>query len=348
MGLFCVNGSCELDMNNMDLKYNYVFLGGDTDYTKIAYGDIHTVSWAKHLYHRIDSRNVFLNKLYQLHTSPKTNRFFKIPGQGIWNKMMFRGSFEDDKPICFAFNPWSRWLRKETLSYLRKNYPGCRIAVIFQDLIAMTFGLYPEFMYPEGLEALLEQVDIALTFDHADAKKYGMHYYPLVYSHCDIPDDPGVPESDVYFVGKAKDRLPQILAAYEKLRDAGLKCDFYITGVAPENQKYADQIHYCGQMPYMENLKHIKKTKCLLEIMQGGGHGYTLRVCEAIMYDKKMITDNPEIANAPFYRPELISVFDGVENIDPAFVKAEPAVADYGWKQALSPLRLLEYIDERI
>jgi hypothetical protein len=101
-------------------------------------------------------------------------------------------------------------------------------------------------------------------------------------------------------------------------------------------------------MPYIENLKHIKKSKCLLEIMQGGGHGYTLRACEAIMYDKKMITDNPEISCAPFYRPELISVFDRAEHIDPSFVTTEPAVADYKWKEKLSPLKLLEYIDKRI
>ena len=328
------------NVENRNLKYNYVFLGADADFMRIAYGDMDTAPWAKYLCRRIDSGNPLLTKLYQLHTSPTTNKLFRLPGQGVWNKMMFRGNFPDGKPLCFVFHPRSRWLQNGIIEYLRKTYSDCRVVVAFQDLV--------RFAYPRGIEELKEKMDLCLSFDHADAEKYGMEYYPLVYSPYDVSEDDSIAESDVYFVGKAKDRLPQILAAYEKLRGAGLKCEFYITGVAPEDQKYADQIHYCGQMSYVENLKHVKKTKCLLEIMQQGGHGYTLRACEAIMYDKKMITDNPEISGAPFYRPELISVFDDVKNIDPSFVKAEPAVADYGWKEQLSPLRLLEYIDSKI
>ena len=322
------------------MKYNYVIFGSDADYHKVSYGDAQKSKNARYLYKHIDSDNRFLTNLYRLHTSPVTNRLFRLPGRGVWNRMAFQGTFEEARPLCFVFFIQKRLFENGLIAYLRRKYPDCKIVPFCQDLVAHSF--------PEGREQLQSKMDLCLSFDHADAEKYGMHYYPLVYSPADIPDDPAISESDVYFVGKAKDRLPQILAAYEKLRDAGLKCDFYITGVAPENQKYADQIHYCGQMPYMENLKHIKKTKCLLEIMQGGGHGYTLRACEAIMYDKKMITDNPEIAGAPFYRPELISVFDGVEEIDPGFVISEPAVADYGWKEQLSPLRLLEYIDKRI
>jgi hypothetical protein len=66
------------------------------------------------------------------------------------------------------------------------------------------------------------------------------------------------------------------------------------------------------------------------------------------MYGKKMITNNPEIAGAPFYDPALISVFDSAEDIDAPFVTAEPQEADYGWKEQLSPLKLLEYIDEKL
>ena len=322
------------------MRYNYVYLGSDADFMRISFGDMEKASWTKYLCRRIDTDNKFLTKLYQIHTSPKTNRFFRLPGQMIWNKMMFRGSFPDDKPICFVFYPRSRWLQNGIISYLRGKYPDCRIALVLQDLV--------RYSYPDKIQELLEKVDIALSFDHVDAEKYDMHYYPLVYSPYDVPEDDSIEESDVYFVGKAKDRLPQILASYERLRDAGLKCDFYITGVKPEDQKYADEITYGTQMPYVENLKHIKKTKCLLEIMQGGGHGYTLRACEAIMYDKKMITDNPEIANAPFYRSELISVFSSTDDIDPFFVTAAPQIADYEWKDQLSPLKLLEYIDDRI
>lgn len=322
------------------MKYNYVIFGDETDFMRIAYKDLEGLPWVKYLWKRIDTDSRVLTNLYRLHTSPISNRLFRLPWQKIWNRMAFRGNFEDGKPICFLFFFKERWFKNGLIEYLREQFPGCKIAIFCQDLAHKFFS--------DGFEKTAVKMDLSLSFDHADAEKYGMDYYPLVYSPYDVPEDDSIEESDVYFVGKAKDRLPQILAAYEKLRDEGLKCEFYITGVAPEEQKYADEIHYCGQMSYVENLKHVKKTKCLLEIMQGGGHGYTLRACEAIMYNKKMITDNPQISKAPFYRPELISVFSCAEDIDPSFVTAEPADADYGWKDKLSPIKLLEYIDERI
>lgn len=322
------------------MKYNYVFFGSMADFLRISYEDLNKVDFAKYLYRRIDTDNPVLTKLYQLHTSPVTNRLFRLPGQGVWNRMAFRGKFNDNKPLCFLFSPSSRWLNDRFINYLHKKYPDCKVGVYFGDLV--------QYSYPHGFDDLKEKMDICLSFDHSDAKKYGMHCYTLPYSYYDIPEDDSIAESDVYFVGKAKDRLDKILTAYEKFRDAGLKCEFYITGVEPENQKYADEIHYCGQMSYIENLKHIRATKALLEIMQQGGHGYTLRACEAIMHDKKMITDNPEIKDAPFYSPERISVFKDTEEIDADFVLKEPIKADYQYKEELSPLKMLEFIDKNL
>ena len=147
------------------MNYNYVYFGNSADYMKISFGDLKDVDFAKYLYKRIDTDNKFLTKLYQLHTSPKTNRFFRLPGQGFWNKMMFRGTFPEKKPLCFIFYPRSRYLQNGAIEYLRKKYPDCKITLVFQDLV--------KYAYPVGLEEVLKKVDIALSFDHADAEKYG-------------------------------------------------------------------------------------------------------------------------------------------------------------------------------
>ena len=60
---------------------------------------------------------------------------------------------------------------------------------------------------------------------------YGWIYYPLVYSEVHVEDDNDIPESDVYFVGKAKDRLSEIISFFEKCDAAGLKCDFHLVDV---------------------------------------------------------------------------------------------------------------------
>lgn len=323
------------------MKYNYVMFGHTADFCRISYGDMNKVDYAKYLTRRIDTDNKLLTKLYQIHTSPKTNKLFKLPGQKIWNRFAFMGTFKEQRPICFIFTPRSRWLKNGIFEYLRKAYPECKIIILCADLVK-------HMCHKSDFHQFCKKVDLAVSFDHKDCEEYGMINYPLLYSHYDFEEDTDIPESDVYFVGKAKDRLDDIISAYEKLRDAGLKCDFYITGVKEEGRKYPDEITYGSQMSYVENLNHIRKTKALLEIMQQGGHGYTLRTCEAIMYDKKMITNNPEIKNAVFYSPDRISVYENVENIDAEFVLREPLSVDYNFKEELSPLKFLEFLDSKL
>ena len=42
-------------------------------------------------------------------------------------------------------------------------------------------------------------------------------------------------------------------------------------------------------MNYIENLKHIRRTNCILEVVQNNAKGSTIRTWEAIMYDKKYL-----------------------------------------------------------
>ncbi len=321
--------------------HNYVIFGSEADFYLVSYDEINDVDYAKYLYRPLYTKNKILNMLYRVHTSPRINGMIELPFKSLWNSLIYKNKFNNDRPICFVFFASSKKLLNHSfLTYLRKKYRDSKFVLFFQDLVRHSMG--------EKIDKLRDSFDLIISFDHEDAHKYGLNYYPLVFSKYNVPKDDSITESDVYFVGKAKDRLDEILAAYEKFRDAGLKCDFYITGVAPEQQKYADEIHYCGQMSYIENLKHVKATKALLEIMQQGGHGYTLRACEAIMYDKKMITNNPEVVNAPFYSPERISVFNNVDDINTEFVLDEPYCVDYCYKEQLSPLKLLEYIDAKL
>ena len=116
------------------------------------------------------------------------------------------------------------------MDYFRKRYPGCRIAFFYQDMVKRS-------MMP-NIDVVKQKADIVLSFDQLDAKNYGVYYYPLVYSRIEIPKNEHIKRSDVYFVGKAKDRLDKIIAAYEVFKNAGLKCDFHIIGVEKENRKY--------------------------------------------------------------------------------------------------------------
>lgn len=319
------------------MNYNYVMFGNTADFFRISWSEITQLKNVIYRDEGIDCKNRFFKNLYRLHTSPKTNKIMPLPFKRIWNKYAFRGKFDNDKPICFLFYPRSRWLENGIIKYLRKQYENCKIGIVFQDLVKRS--------YPNDIEQLQKKVDFCLSFDNDDVKNYNMIYYPLVYSKTEVEDDDSISSSDVYFVGKAKDRLEKILAVYEKLRSEGLKCDFYLTGVDEQDQKYTDEITYGRQMPYKQNLKHIKKTKVLLEIMQGGGKGYTLRACEAVAYGKKLLSDNSEIEKVPFYNSDYISKFVDLDSIDIDFIKKDVGEIDYNYVEEFSPKKLIEFLD---
>jgi len=125
-------------------------------------------------------------------------------------------------------------------------------------------------------------------------------------------NDENIPQSDVYFVGSAKDRLELIFDVFHQLKQEGITCDFYLSGV-PSSKKIKDAgIHYIHKMSYIENLKHVVRTKCILEIVQGNAKSSTLRTWEAIMYDKKLLTNNLTIANDYYYDENYISLLTGI------------------------------------
>ena len=103
-------------------------------------------------------------------------------------------------------------------------------------------------------------------------------------------------------------------------------------------------------MDYGDNLQHVIHTKCLLEIMQKGQIGYTQRAVEAVCLGKKLLTNNPIIKDAPFYKQEFISQFEKSGDIDIAFINNIPdsELIDYQYKEKLSPIELLDFIDERL
>lgn len=320
------------------MNYKFVIGGSDVDFYKISYKDIDNLENAVYLSNMISSENKFIKRLYDHHFG-NINKHFDLPFKSIWNSSYLKNDFDKDDNICFVlFSHYVNYIKYGLIKYLRKTYPNCKIVCFYQDLASRKRALPPE--------KVKDYFDLVLSFDHKDCETYGFTYYPLVYSYTEVEDDPDIPESDVFFVGKAKDRLPQILEAYEKFIDAGLVCDFHITGVPENERKYENKINYCERMPYYENLKRIKKARCMLEIMQQGGHGYTLRYCEAIAHDRKLITNNSEIKNAPFFDSDCISTFTSADDIDVDFIKSGEKEVDYNFKEQLSPIKMLEFIED--
>lgn len=71
-----------------------------------------------------------------------------------------------------------------------------------------------------------------------------------------------------------------------------IKCDFHIFEVNEKEKRYSNGINYNKWLPYKEVLKRMHRSRCVLEILQKPGEGPTLRSTEAIVYNKKIITND--------------------------------------------------------
>jgi hypothetical protein len=145
-------------------------------------------------------------------------------------------------------------------------------------------------------------------------------------------------------------RLDKIIMIHQCLESKGLKCDFYVTDVVEQDQVLYKGINYIKQMSYEENMQRVRKTDCVLEVMQDFAVGLTMRTWEAVTYNKKLLTNNIEIINTPFYNLSNILVFDNIEALktEQVFFNDISRKADHKYKHEISPLKFLEFINLKL
>lgn len=61
-------------------------------------------------------------------------------------------------------------------------------------------------------------------------------------------------------------------------------------------------------LTYDENIEQVKKSKALLDLKLKEHNGLSFRFFEALKYNKKLITDNPDVKTYDFYRKENIFI----------------------------------------
>lgn len=150
----------------------------------------------------------------------------------------------------------------------------------------------------------------------------------------------------VYFAGtNKKNRVETIQKIYTRFVSEQIKCKFRITNVSYVEQ-YEEGIIYNEPINYERILEEIQECDSILEIVQPGQVGVTLRYYEAICYNKKLITNNQFVKTLPFYNPEYMYVFENPDEIDLDWVKRNIDI-DYYYGDEFSPKRLLEDIYRR-
>ena len=323
------------------LHYNFVFLFAGYDYYAAMLGKELFTHPLVRIYKYAFKGNRLEEFLFHLHTAYSINEKFEIPFKSIWFKRMYEQDFSNDLPICFVYvSPNMVRYEGGFIDYVRKQNPDNRIVMLHWDLISKKV----KYEY----DIIKRKVDLAITYDSEESKKYGIHYFrETVYSK--LVKEPESPEIkwDVYFLGAAKDRLDKLYEIYAFLRENNLKCKFLIADVPAEKRISGEGIEYIDSITYKKNLHYVIESKCILEVVQGNSSDITTRAKEAMAYGKRLITDCRSDLRSCFHEGQLIC-FSEVSQIDPDLIRADYPTGGYPPLLDMNPLKRLYDIQEQL
>lgn len=184
------------------------------------------------------------------------------------------------------------------------------------------------------------------TFDEGDAKNYGFGLLNQIY-RSPRPGELEETECDnnrcVFFVGTDKQRSGKLARLSESFEIAGIKCDFHILRDKKTCEEATLQKYYSSRLvEYPEYLRRLRQSACMLEILQEGQSGMTVRTLEALFFGKKFITNNQGARDFPFYHPDNIFILDGDSTDGLAEFMARPLhpIAE----EIIAPYRLENWI----
>jgi len=247
--------------------------------------------------------------LYKLHHS-RINKYFNLPFKNLWFKCFVPNTIDRNSDfLCFVITPSVIISYGESfVDYLRSRY-NCRVALVLGDKVA----IYPKEFDVNHLKSV---VDLVCTYNSIDSEHYGIKLHPSVVYDLEIKNEKNFSERsiDVLFVGQEKGRGETIVNLYHKCVDLGLKCDFNIIGET--KQPHQDGINYCSWIPYSEVFEKLKNSKCIINILQPGASGITMRDTEAYnmgcylmtsMIDPELeqILNNGQIIGLDFFNKNL-------------------------------------------
>lgn len=174
-----------------------------------------------------------------------------------------------------------------TYCYEIENYVG-------KDVRLILYLLNPAF-FSEDYKKLSTRWEI-WTFMKEDAIKNGFKYGATFYNprlalNCFDKDPETTTDCDLLFVGTDKGRKGFLLNLKSQLEKNKVVCDFKIV----DNFRSLFSRKYSREISYKNLCRLNKRTSAILDVVQDGQTGLTLRIMEGLLFDKKIVTTNAAI-----------------------------------------------------
>lgn len=322
--------------------YNVVIFGNGTEWCDITNKDLtinKNVRFINTTLPYIGSK--FLYPIFRLHHSRFINSIILTPSKKNWyTKYINFSNLDKSKPTLFIFYDRNILAYDGSyIKYLKNRFPTSRCIYLFT-----TLAKYSGAQNNNYLDKVKNIYDLVVTFDRVDAKLNSFNFYPGMYSMPNIDELDAILTSDILYVGNSKNRLNLLHDIYNRLTELGFNCDFIINGVNKKDKLRNSTIIYNKKISYFEVLNKVNTTRCILEIVQDSQKSYTLRTNEAVVFNKKLLTNNETIKDEPFFKFDCISIFSSSDDIKVDFLKKNTNKLKFNYTEQMSPILFINYI----
>lgn len=280
--------------------------------------------------------NLIYNIIKRIHLSGKINKIFPLPFKDMWCSSIKTIKWENNIEYYIIFEGTS--IYPLSLKYLEK----IKLKYNVHYILFMQDPWQHRCSKQARYYSARIKFDYIFTFDPADAQKYDFIFYDVPFSMFPISKTFDV-KNDLFFVGTANNRLKQLLQIYESGMTHQANVLYIINKVKKLAQKHSKTIVYNKRIPYSKVIEIDNISNCILEVISANQSGASLRYYEAICYNKKLLTNNKNVVNLPFYNPDYIHVFEKPEDIDWEWVKKREPI-DYHYDGRFSPKHLIDKI----
>ena len=223
-------------------------------------------------------------------------KILNLPFQEIFYGNWKKNIEKFDRIIVFDEN-----LNWNIISYLRRKNPKARIIVWYWNPIN-EHNLLSE-KYRDMCEVW--------SFDKNDCQRYGFKNN-IQFTVIDYERGTDENINDLIFIGADKGRAETVIRLKKIIESIGMS--FFVRFPSKYGKDGKFQEYKSKMIEYSTIIEYEKKSRCIVEILQEGQSGMSLRAIEAIALGKKLITNNLDLPKMNFFDDTRIFVLD-VDNM---------------------------------
>lgn len=187
---------------------------------------------------------------------------------------------------------------------LRYFFPDIKIKYCYNNIVKSKASISPEVLIRYSIEGW--------SWDMQDCQLYNLNYNKPSFNK-EVLHKSTIIKYDVCFIGKEKGRYKTVVGLQKFLEHNNYKCFIKIT----PNYSFLLKLHsyYSRPISYDDYLEIIASSRCIIDLVQKGQTGTTMRVFEALFSQKKLITNNVSLSSYDFYNKQNVFIL-GEDPID--------------------------------